>query len=434
MAQQKAWYRKHRPKTFEGYSGDFADSAVKRFADPLKRPQVTLLYGHYGCGKTTAARLLTGFYMCESLTAEGMPCCKCAGCRQLEDLIATGEDDAASESVQEINGSAVNGVADIKRIMNESMMTLPSFSKYKVFIIDECHRITPEAQNALLKILEDIPEHLVIIFATTEKDKILPTVLSRCQVVIEVRKQTLKNMADMLQNISVKEGLTVERKALELIAKKGNRVPRDCINMLEDIASSYNNTVTTKNVLTYTGDTDEAVYLKFITAAHKGLPEILAFISDFSQNDMDYHKFLSGLSRYVLDAVYVRMALLTDEHDKTYVTNLRKLFAQYKVDEFQVLLKLVDNAARRASSTIGSSDLVLSVLALNIGDITKVQRAVSADSVKVLADRETSEGAKKFVERDTEVRFEEKGNKSSLATNLDDFMASLGAVDYEQKD
>src|SRR5690606_18938843 len=105
-------------------------------------------------------------------------------------------------------------------------LTLPSFSKYKIFILDECHRITPEAQNALLKVLEDVPEHLVVIFATTEHDKMLPTILSRCQMVIEVKKQSVQGMMNILRKISEKEGLTVSVEALKLIARKGKRIPR----------------------------------------------------------------------------------------------------------------------------------------------------------------------------------------------------------------
>jgi len=433
MAQQLSWYRKHRPRTFAEYRGDFVKAAVKRFSDPDKRPQVTLLHGVYGCGKTTAARLFAGYYMCESLTDEGIPCGKCVGCRQLLDLIETGEDDAASESVQEINGSVVNRVEDIRRIMNESMLTLPTFSKYKVFIIDECHRITPEAQNALLKILEDIPEYLVIIFATTEPDKLLPTIRSRCQLEIEVRKQTIQSMTEMLMSIAKKEGLSVGVAAVKLIAKKGGRIPRDCINLLEDIAATYDGRITVENVLERTGEVDTAVYFRFMKAAHNGLLSILTFMSEFTQGDLSYPKFLSGLSRFVLDAVYVRMGIHLDEFDADYLKTVKALFVRYKVDEFHVLLKLVDEAARRAAIETGSVDLALSVLALNIGDITNVQESVSGDFVKSQAEKETSEGARKYVERDTAQRFEEKAPKDTN-TSLEDFMAKLGAVRYDNDD
>lgn len=428
MALQVSWYRKYRPKTFTEYAGGFADGALKRFLTPDKRPQIILLHGHYGCGKTTAARLLAGYYLCTSLTDEGTPCGKCAGCRQLLDLIETGEDDASSESIQELNGSVVNGVDDMRRIMQTSMLTLPSFSKYKVFIIDECHRITPEAQNALLKILEDVPPYLVIIFATTLRDKLLPTVISRCQLTIEVRKQTVASMVDILDNIAKKEGLSFGTEALKLIAKKGDRIPRDCINLLEDIATMYDGQVTVSNVLARTGEVDTAVYFRFIQAAHEDLVHVLTFISEFSAGDISYTQFLSGLSRFVLDAVYARLHINTVDMDKDYLKTLTELFKMYKVTEFHVLLRLVDEASRRAVT--GSTDLALSVLALNIGGITKVQAEISGDNVKSQATIENSIGAKKYVERDTSQRLADNAPKGQTV-DLDDFMAGLGAIRYE---
>ena len=430
MSQQVSLYRKYRPRTFADYKGDFIHAAVKRFSDPSKRPQVVLLHGVHGCGKTTAARIFAGYYLCETPLDDGMPCGKCGGCMQILDLIETGEDDSANESIQEINGSVVNKVEDIRRIMSESMSTLPTFSKYKVFIIDECHRITPEAQNALLKILEDIPSYLIIIFATTEPEKLLPTIRSRCQLEVEVRKQTVKGMTDILMKIAKAEGYTVGMEALKLIARKGGRIPRDCINLLEDIANTYDGQITSANVLERVGEVDTEIYFKFIKAAHTGLVDVMTFISEFSEGDTSYQKFVSGLSRFVLEAVYARFAILS-EMDAKYKKTLNELFKMYKVDEFHILLKLVDEAAHRSNLDIGSTDLALSVLALRIGDIVKVQEAVSGDSVQTQATKENSEGAKKFVERETAQRFEKKTDSPSNLTDLDEFMAGLGAVRYD---
>ncbi|GHU92662.1 hypothetical protein FACS1894208_00210 [Clostridia bacterium] len=458
MAQ--SWYKKYRPRTFAEYAGSFADVAVKRFSDTEQRPQVTLLHGVYGCGKTTAARLLAGYYLCESLDEEGQPCGKCSGCRQLADLIADGEDDSASESVQEINASGVNRVEDIRRLINDSMLTLPTMSKYKVFIFDECHRITPEAQNALLKILEDIPAHLAVIFATTEPDKLLPAVVSRCQLTVEVRRQTLDSMTEILINIARKEGLSVEKKALQIIAKKGGRIPRDCINLLEDISAAYDQRVTAQNVLERTGETDTALYFEFFKAAHSGLTGILTFLSNFSQGDVTYQKFLSGLSRFVLDGVYIRMGIGEDSYDKSYLKTVKKLLADYKADEFHKLLRLIDEAARRTPASIGSTDLALSVLALNIRDIEmegkaadvvtdatdevsstqastppvkrlKAQTSMTtpAKELKVQAMDETAAGAQKFVDKDFRASTPPM-NVVADPSDVDALFAGLGAVAY----
>ena len=428
MAQEISWYRKYRPKTFADYEGDFVKAAVQRMSDPARRPQVILLHGVYGCGKTTAARLLAGFYLCESLTPHGTPCGKCAGCQQLLDLIERGEDDVSSESIQEINGSEANRIEDIRRIMHDSMLTLPSFSKYKIFIFDECHRITPEAQNALLKVLEDVPEHLVVIFATTEHDKMLPTILSRCQMVIEVKKQSVQGMVNILRKISKKEGLTVSAEALKLIARKGKRIPRDCINLLEDVAMTCDRRVTAETVLERLGEVDSEVYSKFIKAAHSGLPDILSFVHEFNEGDITYKSFLSGLSRYIIEAAYMRMGIGLDEFDDNAIEARKALFARYKVDEFHVLMKLVSEAIHRSSIEAHSPELAMTLLALNIGGIADLKKNTLAENVQAQAKLETSQGAQKFVERDTEKRIEEGAPKRGGDVSIDDFMARLGAV------
>jgi DNA polymerase-3 subunit gamma/tau len=427
MAQTQSWYKKYRPRVFAEYAGGFADAALKRFSDTDRLPQVTLLHGVYGCGKTTAARLLAGYYLCENPNESGQPCGICPGCLQVCDLIVDGEDDAASESVVEINAASINRVEDIRKLISESMLTLPVISRYKVFILDECHRITPEAQNALLKVLEDVPSHLAIIFATTEPEKLLPTLVSRCQVTIEVRRQTQQSMADILLRVARGEGLAVERRALQIIAKKGGRIPRDCINLMEAAAAAYDKQITAKNVLEYTGEADTSQYFGFIEASRKGLTDILTFIGEFSQGDVSYHKFLSGLARFVLDAVYVRMGISIEDFDAGYLKAVKRLFASYKVNEFHKLLRLVDDAARRTPAEIGTAELALSVLALSIGDITAVSDGISAETVKALAAQESGEGARKFVERETELLIPRTQDEM---VGLDEFLSSIGAVAY----
>jgi DNA polymerase-3 subunit gamma/tau len=329
----------------------------------------------------------------------------------------------------EINASSVNRVEDIRKLIAESMLTLPVFSRFKVFIIDECHRVTVEAQNALLKVLEDVPRHLAVIFATTEPDKLLPTLVSRCQLKIEVRRQTVQSMTDILMRIAKSEGLVTERRALQLISKKGGCIPRDCINLLEDVALAYDGSVTSKNVLERTGEADTSLYFSFIMAAHSGLTDILTFMSEFTLSDVSYRKFLSGLSRFAMDAIYVRMGI-SAEYDKSYLKELKKLFAMYKVDEFHKLLRLIDDAARRSPSEIGAAELALSVLALNIGEITAVVHSESAaEVVKVQAEYENSDGAQKFVEREM-ASCGAPAVSMPDGVGLDEFLDSIGAVAY----
>jgi DNA polymerase-3 subunit gamma/tau len=425
--QNVSWYRKYRPKTFVEYEGDFVQNAVRRFSNIALRPQIVLIHGNYGCGKTTAARLLAGFYLCDDLNEDGIPCGECGGCGQLLDLIEHGEDDAASETVIEINGSTVNRVEDIRRLMNDSMLTLPAFSKFKVFIFDECHRITPEAQNAMLKILEDVPPHLVVIFATTEPEKMLPTITSRCQLVIEVRRQSVAGMTSILEKIAQKEGLSYTVNALKIIANKRGRVPRDCINLLESVAAAYGMVVNEKNVMEYTGDVDVEIYLRFIQASHKDLAHVLRFVHEFAQSDIDYRKFVNGLSQFVMNGIYVRMGIGVKDHDKNFADALDELFVLYKPREYNVLLELIDDALKRSNVDTGSMELALTTLGQRIGKIF-----ISMNPEKVAADSkaETEAGVAEYVKKEAahekKVAQQKMNANADAGTDLNALLAKIG--------
>ena len=229
MAEQieKSWYTKYRPKTIEEYSGPrIRDIVSKRFTKRENMPHVMMVHGNRGCGKTTFARLISKYYLCSNLTEDG-PCEECEMCKSINEILIGGESSQVEcPGVTELDATIMNGKEAIQNVLDDALQS-PIYSDFKVLIVDECHMISQAGQNSMLKIIEDIPPHLIVIFATTNPEKVLQTIKSRCQLTLEVRKQSVKDMSNRLMYISEQEGLEVSKEALDIISRKGNRVPRD---------------------------------------------------------------------------------------------------------------------------------------------------------------------------------------------------------------
>ena len=225
----KSWYTKYRPVTMQEYAGSRINSIIKRRfnGDVDEYPHTILIEGTRGCGKTTLARILPKYYMCESPNEDGTPCEKCESCRQINEVLIAGESATVEVmGVTEVDVTTANGKEELQRVMEEAMIA-PTWTKKKFILFDEIHIASQAAQTSLLKLIEDIPEHLIVVFATTNPEKVLDTIISRCQLRIEVKKQTIDDMTNRLEVISRREGLKFSRNALALIAKKGDRVPRE---------------------------------------------------------------------------------------------------------------------------------------------------------------------------------------------------------------
>ena len=289
-----AWYRKYRPKTMDDYLGESIRQIVKnRFTREDARPSVMMIYGTRGCGKTTFARIISKYYLCENPKEDGRPCEECDVCLSINETLINGEAGVETPGVVEVDATTANGKEAIQNIIEDAIIP-PTYTKKKLLILDECHMITAQAQNSLLKIIEDIPPHLVVIFATTDPEKVLGTVHSRCQLKLEVKKQSIDDMASRLLQIATYEGVTTSREALKIIAKKGDRVPRECINLLESIAKNYGNQVTISNVRASLKD---IISIYCFYEAANSIENILLFNNKLKEMDIT-QDVISGLSRF----------------------------------------------------------------------------------------------------------------------------------------
>ena len=385
----KAWYRKYRPVTMEDYMGDDIKYTVEnRFTVPENRPNVFMLHGNRGCGKTSFARIISKYYLCEN-PHDGKPCEECEICRTINEALIDGEAGVEVPGVVEVDATTANGKEAIQNIIEEAIIP-PIYTKFKILILDECHMITKAAQNSLLKIIEDVPEHLIVIFATTDPEDVIGTIHSRCQIKLEVKKKSVKEMADRLMYIAQQEGLHTSIEALEVIAKKADRVPRECINLLENIAKSYGGEVTLDTVRRSTGSVAEEVYMKFFESANSGLEDILLFNKLLKDMDISASNFVSGLTRFTLDCLYIRHMINIEDYPLDYVEQVKKIFETYTSSEFDTLLQVIEHAYKMLGSEESRNELVVTTTALRIGKIGLLSGGLADTVVEAEAENKQS--------------------------------------------
>ncbi len=304
MAQYIVSARKYRPNTFESVVGQ--GHVTETLKHSLLTQQVAHAYlfcGPRGVGKTTVARILAKAINCENLTSEGEACNECASCKAF--------DINSSFNIFELDGASNNSVENIRALV-EQVRIPPSQGQYKVYIIDEVHMLSTSAFNAFLKTLEEPPSYVKFILATTEKHKILPTILSRCQS-FDFRRIPVQEIASHLRSICEAENITADDDALVIIAQKGDGSLRDSLSIFDKIASQ------SRGVITYAGVLDNLQLLDYdyffrITDAlmREDVTEIFLTLSDIQKRGFDGEALLSGLSEHLRDILLCKDTATAD--------------------------------------------------------------------------------------------------------------------------
>lgn len=410
MDDIRAWYRKYRPSDLSDYIGEDIRRIVEnRFTKEENRPQVIMVQGERGCGKTTFARLISKYYLCEN-QIKGHPCGVCEVCTEINDKLINGEAGTEIFGVREVDATIVNGKEAIQEVMEDALMS-PIYTKKKIIIFDEVHRASKAAQSSLLKLIEDIPPFLVCIFATTDPEEVLPTILSRCNLKLEVRKKTVDEMAERLKFIAEKEGLVTSMEALKIISKKADRVPREAINLLEHIAKTYSNQVTLDSVRRETGDVSSELYIGYYEAAHDSLDSILSYNRLIKEKEIPYSTFMSGLTRFTLDCLYIRHGMSMEDFTKEYIKRVSTIFEMYSANEFDGLLEMLSEASSMISSDDNRNELTLTTTALKIGKLNMLANGLSHESLN--ADKENKKSIREYKEL---IQNEEKGKIDKVMT------------------
>jgi DNA polymerase-3 subunit gamma/tau len=283
--------RKYRPQTFESVVGQ--SSITTTLKNAIKNDhlaQAFLFFGSRGVGKTTTARILAKTINCFNLGEDIEPCNTCESCVSFNE--------GHSFNILELDAASNNSVDDIRNLI-EQVRIAPQVGNHKIFIIDEVHMLSPSAFNAFLKTLEEPPKHAVFILATTEKHKILPTILSRCQI-FDFHRIQINDIVLHLQDIAGKENIKVDEKALHIIAQKADGALRDALSIFDQVVSFSNNNVTYQSVLDNLNVLDYDYYFKIINAALAGnIPANLRIYNDILSKGFDGSQFILGLSEHL---------------------------------------------------------------------------------------------------------------------------------------
>ncbi len=285
--------RKYRPATFETVVGQSnLTSTLKSSIQSGRLAHAYLFCGPRGVGKTSCARIFARTINCLSPTPDGEACGECESCRAI--------DRGNSFNLMELDAASNNSVDDI-RAVNEQVAIPPQVGKYRVFIIDEVHMLTSAAFNAFLKTLEEPPAYAVFILATTEKHKVIPTILSRCQI-YDFKRITINDITDHLAYVAEKEGIKADRRALGLIARKADGAMRDALSIFDQIAASCHGDISYEAVVSNLNVLDYDVFFSLIDAfARADVGEALLIYKQIRDRGFDSLFFINSLAQHVRD-------------------------------------------------------------------------------------------------------------------------------------
>ena len=294
--------RKYRTQTFDSVVGQKSiTSTLKNAIEKNHLAQAFLFCGSRGVGKTTTARILGKTINCTNRSENIEACDECDSCQSFNS--------GASLNVYELDAASNNSVDDIRNLIDQVRIS-PQLGSHKIYIIDEVHMLSNSAFNAFLKTLEEPPKHAIFILATTEKHKIIPTILSRCQI-FDFSRIRLKDISNHLALVASKEEVSIDPEALHLIALKADGALRDALSIFDQMVTFSGNTVTYKSVSENLNVLDFEYYFKMVEIMTKmEIGEALLTFDDITSNGFDGHNFVQGLSEHMRN-------LLVCKDDKT---------------------------------------------------------------------------------------------------------------------
>ncbi|HEV8286234.1 MAG TPA: DNA polymerase III subunit gamma/tau [Chitinophagaceae bacterium] len=327
--------RKYRPQTFETVIGQAHITTTLKNA--IKNNQLAhafLFCGPRGVGKTTCARILAKTINCENKTVDGEACNTCNSCISFNE--------GTSLNIHELDAASNNSVDDIRTLVDQVRFT-PQAGKYKVYIIDEVHMLSSSAFNAFLKTLEEPPPYAIFILATTEKHKILPTILSRCQI-FDFKRITINDTVEHLQEISEKENIKADKTSLQLIAQKSEGCMRDALSILDKIVSFTNGEVNYQNTLEHLNILDADYYFKLIQCMQEqDLSSAMLLYDDINRKGFEGDMVLNGFAEFIRNLLVCKdeksAALLevVEGFREKYISTAKEIPAGYLISALNIL-------------------------------------------------------------------------------------------------
>lgn len=327
--------RKYRPNSLESYIGNTEIKETVKNYLRNGRPQSVLLTGNSGCGKTTMARLLVKEYLCENRDPEHGACCECMTCQSIDDYIRTGNTEMLPD-IYEIDSSDRSGKKDIDAML--STMEYPAIGgSWKVYIIDEVHLLSEGAMGRLLKSLEEPPEGVLLIFCTTNPEKLLDTIKNRCQLKLPVKKPSTKDIIELLRRVCLNEGKEYDIAGLRIIATRSENVVRDSLNNLERVLTTRGD-ATEANVSAEFKEVSDSLIFDFYKAYVKR--DYFKYINVLYKIKMEYgfEQFLIALTNFTTRGIYILNGVEVEGLSEDEMMSYLKLFKSVTAENISFIL------------------------------------------------------------------------------------------------
>ncbi len=326
--------RKYRPDTFQTVVAQA--SITNTLKNAIKSSQLAHAYlfcGPRGVGKTTCARIFAKTINCTNLSPETEACNQCDSCKAFNT--------SRSFNIHELDAASNNSVDDIRNLTDQVRIP-PQMGRYSVYIIDEVHMLSSQAFNAFLKTLEEPPKHAIFILATTEKHKIIPTILSRCQI-FDFNRISVSDISGYLEFVAKSEGVQVEPEGLNVIAQKADGAMRDALSIFDQIVSFSGKTITYQDIIGNLNVLDYDYYFKLVDQFLKNdVPQVLMTFNEILNNGFDGHHFITGLSNHLRDllvcknAETVQLLEVGGEIKERYRTQAQATESSFLLDALQI--------------------------------------------------------------------------------------------------
>ena len=363
--------RKYRPLTFDTVVGQAAlTTTLKNAVKSGKLAHAYLFCGPRGVGKTTCARIFAKAINCQNPTADGEACNECESCQSFNEQ--------RSLNIFELDAASNNSVEHIKTLMEQTRIP-PQLGRYKVFIIDEVHMLSTAAFNAFLKTLEEPPAHVIFILATTEKHKILPTILSRCQI-YDFERMTIRNTIDHLKHVAEQEGITCEEQALAVIAEKADGGMRDALSIFDQAASFCQGNITYEKVIEDLNVLDSENYFQIIDLAQQNkVSDIMVLLNNIINKGFDGGLLIQGLAKHVRNVLMAKdpqtlpLLEVSDQQRQRYQEQAKKCETHFLYQALR-LMNQCDINYRQSSN----KRLLVELTLIEIAQITHPDDGVSA--------------------------------------------------------
>ncbi|ANH82237.1 DNA polymerase III, subunit gamma and tau [Niabella ginsenosidivorans] len=327
--------RKYRPQTFDTVVGQqHITTTLKNAIRQNQLAHAFLFCGPRGVGKTTCARILAKTINCEHPTPEGEACNECNSCISFNQ--------GTSLNIHELDAASNNSVDDIRTLVDQVRFA-PQAGRYKVYIIDEVHMLSSSAFNAFLKTLEEPPPYAIFILATTEKHKILPTILSRCQI-FDFKRITTNDTVTHLEAICEKEGVTADKAALQTIAQKSEGCMRDALSIMDKIVSFTNGELTYSNTLEHLNILDEDYYFRLLEdMLQQELAGAMLLYDDINRKGFEGDLVLNGFAAFIRnllvssDEKVVALLDTVESFRQRYMDMARRVPAPFLISALNIL-------------------------------------------------------------------------------------------------